>query len=100
MITEAEIQDLKARHGDFLTQVNIEVEGNKKTYIIKPPTRTVIDIISDEKTNTAEVSKVLINNCVVFGDLELIEKNGKVYTTLLAHIKDEVGNYKSEAKKL
>ena len=102
--TELEIQDLKAKYpGALLLQVDIKTDDDKEVcYILKEPKRSVIDAMaSSDKTEGGDAaSKTLIANCVVWGNLDLIENSGNVYLTLLSRCKEVVKKYQSTIKKL
>lgn len=102
--TDLEIQDLKAKYpGALLLQVDIKTDDDKEVcYILKEPKRSVIDAMSSNgKTEGEETaSKTLIANCVVWGNLDLIENSGNVYLTLLSRCKEVVKKYSSTVKKL
>jgi len=104
MITEAQINELKAKYGNVLSQVTIHTKDKTVEYVIRIPPRSVIDAVASESrpgtVNVNEVSKILISNCVLAGDMDLIERDGNVYSTLLSRIKDEINDYKAEVKNL
>ncbi len=78
MLTDIQIKELKAKYGEDLELITIDTENGKTVeYVIRTPTRSVIEAISEneEKNNgNRESAKILIANCVVFGDTEFIDK--------------------------
>lgn len=119
-ITPSDIQDWKARHGAEglsevtikpLPKVNYDEEGNETTipgegpeakFVIKTPTRSVMDLTAQHglNKNVTASNKVLINNCVLGGDMEIMERNGAVYSHLLNEINKLVVIKEVEVKKL
>lgn len=105
-LTDEQIQDYKARRGD-LTQIHVFPPGYKQKtddsaeldeaaaekanavpFIICVPSRTVIDRVAElgVKKQIVEVNKCLIANCVIAGDMELLERDGNVYADVLSEI--------------
>lgn len=100
-ITAEDIQGWKAKTGhENLKLVEIELEkavmeGEKEIspakfarFICVPPTRTVMDALGQHQQtkNIAASNKLLIANCVLGGDFDIMEREGGVYGLLLAEI--------------
>ena len=95
-----EIKQLKAKHGDTLNLVTISLGENQHEFVIKKPSRTVIEAVTSAST-LADQNKVLIDNCVVHGlDNPVLESDGDVYLRLLEEIGKIQGQAVSTVKKL
>jgi len=76
-------------------------EGLDFYYLVKRPTRSVIQAITNAngKNDINGASKIMLG-CVLEGDLEAIENNGAIYLALVENITTLIGGVKSEIKKL
>lgn len=113
-ITPEMIQDWKAQKGaDSLSQVDIkycakknedgeDVKTKTASFIICTPTRTVMDVIAQHglAKDVAKANKALISNCVLGGDMDAIEQDGGVYTSLLTKLNIKTTDYEASIKKL
>lgn len=97
-ITPDNIQDWKAKYGDVLKEVTI---GQSK-FVIKQPTRRVMDLMAQHGTNKDIVAanNTLINNCVLGGDMNEMEQDGNIYTSLLEELSHLLEKKKVSVKKL
>ena len=101
--SEADITAIKAKHGNNLTLVQLQVsEEETSEFILAQPSRKVMDLLGHHgiKKDVIAANKVLISNCVVAGDSELIERDGSVYTTILSEIRKLVDVKERKVKKL
>ena len=116
-ITPEIIQDWKARHGaDALSQSTIRLpkeesnSGDKEgsegeiaaRFILKKPTRWIMDAVASSglKKDVIASNKVLIANCVLGGDMDLLEQDGGIYSALLRDINKQITFYEGDLKKL
>ena len=115
-ITPEMIQDWKAKHGeDSLCQIEVVVEKTENPidqdkpvqeklarYIAKTPTRTVMDLVGQHGVNKDVVkgNKVLTANCILGGDMAILESNGGVYTAVLGELRKLVTTKEVRVKKL
>ena len=97
-MTPDEIKKLKAKHGEGLQGVVITVDGQSHEFVIKKPSRNVIEAIA-ETTEISKQNDILLQNCVVHGDAAAYE-DGDVYLELIRHIGGLQGQAVSELKKL
>ncbi len=112
-VTDAEIQEWKAKYG-AIHELTIEVEsavldenGNEVTpaietsYILKQPNRLVLDVAGGHgvKKDVVGANKVLISNCVLAGDANLLENNGSIYSSVLKTLNRLVEVKKQRLKK-
>lgn len=76
-------------------------EGLEYHYLVKRPTRSVIQAITSAngKNDINGASKILMG-CVLEGDMEAIENNGAMYLALVENITTLISGVKSEIKKL
>jgi len=101
-ITPEMIQDWKLKYGE-LQQIDVELEeGKTASFIARRPNRSVMDAIGEYgvKKQVAEANKVLIANCVLGGDMDLMENDGSVYTALLEQLERLVTRKRASVKKL
>lgn len=124
-ITAEDIQGWKAKTGhDELELVSIEVKAAvtetvndpdtgqdvKKEitparvaqFICIPPTKTVMDALGQhqQSKNIAAANKLLIANCVLGGDLDIMERDGGVYGQLLSAINKLTVRKEADIKKV
>lgn len=101
--SEADITALKAKHGNNLTLVEVQVsETQTSEFILAQPSRKVMDLLGHHgiKKDVIAANKVLVSNCVVAGDNALLESDGSVYTTILSEIRKLVATKEIKVKKL
>ena len=98
-MTAEEIKALKAKHGEGLTLVTIQAEGKTHEFVLKKPTRNVIEAVTSV-TGIAEQNTLLINSCVVHGDQAVLDSDGDIYLKLLEELGKIQGQATSEVKKL
>lgn len=101
-ITPDQIQDLKAKHGEI---AEVEIKGDAgqcARFIIKTPTRTVLDLVGQHgvKNDVFASNKVIISNCVLGGDMDMMEADGGVYAALLTEINRLIKTKEVKVKKL
>lgn len=100
-ITPELVQSLKAKYGSHnlhLVEVVLEKSGNEDDadgekertaeYIVRTPTRAVMDAIGEHgiKKEVTKANKVLLSNCVLAGNMDLLESDGTVYAALLGEL--------------
>lgn len=94
-VTPETINDLKARHGEKrLRKVTVESDGQSYEFIIKKPSRAIIEAVGKHKNDAAAANKVLVANCVLAGDDEAFENDGEVFSAVIK----EVGALMEKAK--
>lgn len=113
--TDEQILKWKAKYGeDACRLVSIVLkpeakddQGNiipeeKADYIIRVPGRAELEAVGQHgiDKNVSKANQVLISNCVLSGDRDLIEKDGSVYATVLDHINSLIRKRESSIKKL
>lgn len=88
-ITPEILQDWKARHGDRLQHITVETaDGLTAQFVVRPPSRSVVDLVGQhgQSKRIVEANKVLTANCILGGDMELLEADGAVYAAIIEHI--------------
>ena len=102
--TEKDILEHEAKVGgksNLREIVVIDEDDNEHFFLVKRPTRSVIQAITaaNAKNDINQASKILLG-CVLEGDLEAVENNGAIYLALVEKITTLIGGVKSEIKKL
>jgi len=98
VITPDHIRDWKAKHGDVLSEVSI---GEAK-FIVRLPSRRVVDLVAqlEHKKDIVGMNNTMISNCVLGGDIDVMEQDGATYTDLIAEIGKLITRKKVSVKKL
>lgn len=111
-VTPEIIQDWKARFGDAegcITQVNVPItdtkdgeDGPQARYFLCVPSRTVVDRVAEYGMNKElqQANKLLIANCVLGGDMDILERDGNVYEAVLNEIQKLRKSRVASVKKL
>lgn len=73
-----------------------------ETYVIRVPGRSEVEAVGQHGKNNdlAKANAVLIKNCVLHGNLDLIEKDGSVYGSVLGDIAKLLQKKNTVLKKL
>ena len=114
-ITPEMIQQWKANYGDIkqivISRIN-RVPGNDgkveevrsvyAQFVVCKPSRTVMDLLGKYQTsqNVIEANKTIISNCVLGGDLDLLEKDGFLYTEVLDRLRNLADELEAEIKNI
>lgn len=99
-MTPEEIKKLKAKHGDTLSLCTVTTQnGDAFEFILKKPSRATIQAVSSVGDNTTKASDLMIENCVVGGNLEALE-DGEVFIAVLEEVGNLFGAATSTVKKL
>lgn len=95
-----EIHAAKVGGKQNLKIVSIEVDDYEYIYLIKKPSRSIIQAIADyeRKGNSSKVDDLLIN-CVLEGDKEAFEHDGSIYIALIGQIGNLITGVKIDIKK-
>lgn len=94
-MTEKEIQELKAKHGDIFL---IEVE-DKKAYLKKPDRKTLSLAMTKAQTNPLAFAETIIANCWLGGDEEM-RKDDSYFLAISSKLDGLVEIKEAEIKKL
>ncbi|RLZ08598.1 hypothetical protein [Faecalibacter macacae] len=98
-----DLQALKAQHGNKLSELKFTTsEDQELTFVLKKPTRSVIEAIAllkSDSSKTSKASKIMLANCVVAGPMEELE-DGEVYATVLEVVGKLFTKASFEVKKL
>lgn len=108
-VTDEMIQGWKAKHGDAegcIYNHEIKLGDDKDSPVIGfylcVPSRTVVDRVAELglQKQIASANKVLIANCVLAGDMDVLERDGNVYEDVLSEIQKLQKKRTSSVKKL
>lgn len=77
-------------------------EPSVARFIIRKPSRTEMDAVGELgiKKELTKANKMLISNCVLGGDMDILEMDGTVYGEVIANIEKMMSARKSSLKKL
>ncbi len=97
-ITPADIKKWKQTKGKLkqieipLNEDDIDGKGEKATFIICAPTRNILSAIATygQDKNIDKVNEILINNCVLGGDMKFLDEDSGD-TSIFLSVLDEVG---------
>lgn len=92
-----DLDALKAKHGKKISELTVTTSDDETfVFVLKKPSRHTIEAVSDleseKKGRVAAVSKIMMANCVIAGNMEALE-DGEVYSTVL----EEVGKLFTKA---
>lgn len=106
-VTEAMIKSWKQTKGKLkridvsLDENDFEGTGEKASFIICAPTRNILSAIAHygQKKNLDKVNELLINNCVLGGDMKYLdEADGVGDTSVYLSVLEEVGKLMGSKK--
>lgn len=83
--TEEQYKELKTKYGNRLRMVTVETEDGRYDYLIIRPSRAHMMLVAAKgKDGDFEAAnEVLINNCVVAGDREVLNEDYAVYSSVM-----------------
>lgn len=117
-ITAEQIQDWKAKYNVPLTEITVRAKPTQDEvdkavsahreqngpaapmpkvlgkimarFIARRPSRTVMDLLSKygAEKDTIAASKCIVSNCILGGDMEVLENDGGVYTEVLFKLRN------------
>lgn len=102
-ISEDMIRDWKAKYGDHsleelsvLLNEGVEDENAEiyARFVVKVPSRHEMEVMEANSKDSAKVNKILVENCVLGGDLDAIDKYGFVYAKILEWGAQKMSSYK------
>lgn len=100
---EAEINKQAAKFGGKknLREVIVESDGDKYAFLVKKPSRAVIQASADAvyKKDYNTVQKINFA-CVLEGDMDVVENDGAIYGELMSRITEMAQKANSDVKKL
>jgi hypothetical protein len=88
--TEEQYKELKAKYGNRLRMVTVETEDGRYDYLIIRPSRAHMMLVANKgKDGDYEAANaVLINNCVVAGDRDVLDEDYAVYSAVMQAMKE------------
>lgn len=101
MLTEAQIADLKAKHGDKIEAV-IDDATDEVVAVLRPPTSPEWDrftsmILDDDQR--AQAMKILARACMVWPDASVFKDRPALVATVGSQLKEMGGAVKSVSRK-
>ena len=83
--TEEQYKELSSKYGKRLRMVTVQTEDGRYDYLIIRPSRAhMMAVASKGKDGDYEAANnVLINNCVVAGDKDVLEEDFSVYNAVM-----------------
>ena len=88
--TEEQYKEMKAKYGNRLRMVTVETEDGRCDYLIIRPSRAHMMLVASKgKDGDYEAANaVLINNCVVAGDRDVLDEDYAVYSAVMQAMKE------------
>lgn len=88
--TEEQYKELKTKYGNRLRMVTVETEDGRYDYLIIRPSRAHMMLVASKgKDGDYEAANaVLINNCVVAGDRDVLDEDYAVYSAVMQAMKE------------
>lgn len=83
--TEEQYKELSSKYGKRLRMVTVQTEDGRYDYLIIRPSRAhMMAVAAKGKDGDYEAANnVLINNCVVAGDKDVLEEDFSVYNAVM-----------------
>lgn len=102
--SESVLEDLKLKYPYGLKIVEIypdEETTEPIKYIIKKPSKSLVYLLSSKEFegNMQSSSDAMIANCVLAGDLKILEDDASMFTELVGRIGEMMKSARSELKK-
>ncbi|WP_435135716.1 hypothetical protein [Formosa sp. A9] len=102
-ITPEMNQEWEAKYGKTrLIDLEVQISDTETfNFVLRKPDRPVLEAIGRHAANkdVAAANKTLINNCVLGGDMEALNKDGEVYLEVLEQLNLLKHKAKSTVKK-
>ncbi|MCZ2393416.1 MAG: hypothetical protein LC105_06150 [Chitinophagales bacterium] len=104
-ITPDQIRDWKAKFGEYaLEEIAIPLNqyGDEEIteedivfarFVVCTPNRNVILAATKHSANIEKANQILIENCVLGGDMQTIEQYGAVYTKIIEWAEKRISTY-------
>lgn len=110
-IPASTIEEWKAKYPGSISMLEVEIdeyddsittEPQIATFILKKPSRHVMNLVGElgAKKEITKANNALISNCVLGGDMDVLESDGAVYSEVIASIERMMGAKKRSLKKL
>ena len=104
-ISESVVEYLKVKYPHGLRIIEIYPEEDSVEplkYLVKKPSKALVYLLSSkEYENDIQASSdAMIANCVLAGDLDILEQDASIFTELTSRIGDLMKGARSELKKV
>ena len=110
--TQEQLEDFKLKYPKVVRELvvypsgtNFDKEGNSDEepayFIIKKPSKSLVSLVNSKeyKGNDDKINDAIIKNCVLAGDMELLENDASIYTGVLDILANLLSASKAELKK-
>jgi hypothetical protein len=103
--SESVVEDFKVKYPHGLRIIEIYPEEDSVEplkYLVKKPSKALVYLLSSkEYENDIQASSdAMIANCVLAGDLDILEQDASIFTELTSRIGDLMKGARSELKKV
>ena len=103
--SESVVEDFKLKHPHGLRIIEIYPEEDSAEplkYLVKKPSKALVYLLSSkEYENDIQASSdAMIANCVLAGNLDILEQDASIFTELTSRIGDLMKGARSELKKV
>lgn len=103
--SESVVEDFKLKYPHGLRIIEIYPEEDSVEplkYLVKKPSKALVYLLSSkEYENDIQASSdAMIANCVLAGDLDILEQDASIFTELTSRIGDLMKGARSELKKV
>ena len=100
--SESVLEDLKLKYPYGLKIVEIYPEEDSAEplkYLVKKPSKALVYLLSSNEGDVQASSDAMIANCVLAGDMDVLEQDASIFTELTSRIGDLMKGARSELKK-
>lgn len=111
--TEEQLEDFKLKYPKVVRELVVypsgttfDKEGNADEepayFIIRKPSKSLVSLVNSKeyKGNDDKINDAIIKNCVLAGDMELLENDASIYTGVLDILANLLSASKAELKKV
>lgn len=113
--TQEQLEDFKLKHPKVIRELvvypagtNFDKNGNADEqpayFIIKKPSKSLVSLINSKEykgeANIDKANDAIIKNCVLAGDMELLENDASIYTGVLEQLANLISASRVELKKV
>lgn len=101
-VTKQQIEDWKKKHVRIKQVVAKRKTGGSVSFIVGQPTREIMDswLFHFDKGSYPEARAVLTSNCVLHGDVSLLEEDINLQSTILKKIQGMLEDFQTSEKEL
>lgn len=105
VFSEEQIEAAKAKYGAAclkIIEITPDEDSEPVSFLIKKPSKQLVYLLSSKEyeDNVQKSSEAMINNCVLAGDMELLNNDAAVYTEMVSKIGGLTKGARSSLKKV